>query len=56
MQPIISEYPSNYIPVGAKVVRVTEEGATLRGFYDLATGILHVQEITHDLQQGESNG
>ena len=42
----VSDWPPNVIPAGATPVSQTSEDGTytLKGFYDPATGELHIQE------------
>lgn len=48
----ISEYPSNLVPKGAKIIIGVDPASpdgdcTVRGFYDPKTGELHVQEVDY---------
>ena len=42
---IISDWPTNLIPANGEVFCVTEDGCTVKGFYDPETGVTHIQEI-----------
>lgn len=43
---IISDWPENLIPANGKVFSFTDGNGTVKGVYDLDTGVIHIQEIT----------
>lgn len=46
----ISEYPPNFIPAGAIAISETEDGCTVKGFFDRTTEETHIQEVIYDNQ------
>ena len=42
---ITSDWPANIIPAGARILSAHEAGCTVKGFFDPATGQIHIQEI-----------